>query len=132
MKRIKRTPHKKTAIKVEPFKPLLEVIGTDEDPCFGNFLITDDACKRCGDSEACSIRTQHLLSHERKALSSKKKYRDEEDSQLLDERDAKIKALIKKKKALGVSTKDIRALITSKFNLNKEQALKFLPKTKKK
>jgi hypothetical protein len=59
-KKERREARKKLSKKVDITQPILPIditkFGTEEDPCFGKLHdLTEDACKRCGDSTICSI-----------------------------------------------------------------------------
>jgi TPP-dependent pyruvate/acetoin dehydrogenase alpha subunit len=124
-----RKPKEKTDLKkYDLSKPLIEIIGSDEDPCFGDHLPTDSACKRCGDVELCSIVTAQKLRAERTKLSKTNTYRDEEDEDLMVKRDRRIKKLLEIWQDKGRTKAKMRELLMEKFTIREEEAKKYLKK----
>lgn len=122
-RKAKKKPSKK---KLDLSKPIINIVGSKEDPCFGNHLVTDDACKMCGDAELCAILTAQRLNTERRKLSKKNTYRDEEDEVLMKERDAKIGKTIRVGKKMGNSDKALMKKLKRRFNLSEEESKKYI------
>lgn len=117
---------------VDLSKPIIEVLGTEDDPCFGKHLVTDSACKRCGDSELCAVITAQKQAVERKKLSKENTYRDEEEEVILKERDKKINKTIRVAKKMGNSDKKIRRKLKKRYDLSKAEVNKFIKQWKQK
>lgn len=134
MAKKERKSRKKLSKKTDMTKPILPMdilkFGTDEDPCFGKLHdLTEDACKRCGDSSLCSI----VLNQDTKKLRAK----EEKDGRFKDielsapaptEKD--IKKFIKAKLEKGTITVLIKKQVIKKFGISKEEASKLIKKCK--
>lgn len=126
---MKRKKHKKAKLgKVDLSKPLIEVLGTEDDPCFGHHLVTDSNCKKCGDSEVCAIITAQKLNAERKKLSKKNTFRDDEEEQIMKDRDKKIARTIRVSRKRKLSDKRIIKKLKRRFNLSEAESKKYLSK----
>jgi|SRR5882757_2055996 len=79
-----RKPRKKLSKKFDVLVPVsnitLEQLGSPDDPCFGKlFDPKTDECSRCGDSELCAIRMQHLNTLKRAGIEANSKFKDMEE-----------------------------------------------------
>lgn len=132
----KRESRKKLSKKVDITKPVLPIditkFGTEEDPCFGKLHdLTQDECKRCGDSSLCSIvQNQDTL---------KLRAKEEKDGRFKDlELDApkkeidmkEVKKFIKKKLDSGTISVMVKKQAIKKFGITKEDATKIIKKLK--
>jgi hypothetical protein len=110
----KRKPRKDIVKKVDLLKPLSSIdilkFGTDEDPCFGKlFDLTEDPCRRCGDSTLCQIVSNQKTVAKREEVESNNRFKDLE----LD--DFKAKALIKKLRKKKTSDEAIKNKLERRF-----------------
>lgn len=63
----------------------LSTLGTENDPCFGKLHDSlADACRRCGDSEFCSIATAQNLKVTRAKLEKQNIYKDIEEIKIVE------------------------------------------------
>ena len=111
-------------------KPIIEVLGTEDDPCFGHHLVTDSSCKKCGDSELCAVITAQKQSTERKKLSKDNTYRDDEEEVIMKERDKKINKTIRVGVKMGNNDKKLIKKLKSRYNLSETESIKYIKKWK--
>ena len=136
MAKDKRESRKKLAKKVDMSKPIMPIditkFGTDDDPCFGKLHdLTEDACKRCGDSSICSIvmnqDTLKLRANEEK----NGRFKDLELAGIKKSDPKEIKSYIKKLQDKGTMRLMIRKKVMSKFGLDRDEVNKLITKIKK-
>lgn len=129
-----RKSRDKVRKKVDITKPLQPIdilkFGTDDDPCFGKYHdLTEDECKRCGDSSICSIVCNQVTIGLREEQESTKRFKDLELVKGKDD-NKEIKKFIKDKTKKGVSALKITKQLVSKFSLDKSDAKKLVKKYK--
>lgn len=135
MAKKERKSRKKISKKVDITKPILPIdilkFGTDEDPCFGKLHdLTEDACKRCGDSTLCAIVCDQVTKGLRQEAESNNRFKDLEiDKPNVDEKE--IKKFIKTKLKEGTISLVITKKVVQKYKLTKEEAKKLVRKYKK-
>ena len=130
----KRKERNQLSKKVDITKPLdvleIEKLGTDDDPCFGKLHdLTEDACKRCGDSHICQIVFNGKTKAMRDDIESKNRFKDLE----LDKNEintGEIKKFIKSKLSKGVISLKIVKQLQNKFGIEKQEARKLVKKYK--
>lgn len=116
-----REPREKTE-QVDFLKPIdIKKIGTSDDPCFGKLYdLSEEACKRCGDSELCAVVfSQTKAKKVRKKVESKNRFKDLE----LDE-PKENKALAKwvaERKKEGKKRSEIIKLAKRTFGSTREE-----------
>lgn len=96
-------------------KPIdITKFGTSEDPCFGKlYNLSTHECKRCGDSELCSIIFGQSLNKERKKIEKTNAFKDTQ----------KIPRMyFEKKKNKGTSFNIAYKLAKNKFDITKKEA----------
>lgn len=86
MGKIHRKPRKKMSKILDTLKPItIEMLGTEDDPCFGKFLEPKaPECQRCGDSEICAIAMQQKLQAVRAKAEKEGTFKDLESEKLAD------------------------------------------------
>ena len=114
----------KTDLEVEDrelLKPLdILSLGGDNDPCFGKeYDLTMDECRRCGDSELCSIAFSQKLNLQRQDIENRKDFKDVAKKKLSKEEKHTLK-LIKKE----LKPSEIRKKLMKKFGISKDEARK--------
>ena len=95
----KREPRKKTK-GIDFLQPVdFSNIGTPDDPCFGkHYNLSTDECKRCGDSELCSVLFAINLNKDRAKIEKKQEFKD-----LNDNNNQALENWVKSKKREGLS-----------------------------
>ena len=111
----------------EFLKPLdILSLGGDNDPCFGKeYDLTEDECRRCGDSELCSIAFSQKLNLQRETLEKQKDFKDLGKTPLSKEETYTLKLIKKELKA-----SEIRKKLMKKFNLSKDEARQLIKSLK--
>lgn len=129
MAKEKRKARKKLSKTVDITKPITPMditkFGTEDDPCFGKLHdLTEDACKRCGDSTLCSIAFNQGTLRLREQEESKGRFKDLEiDAPKKTKEDTKeINKFIKKKLKDGTVSLVLARLLVSKFKITKVRA----------
>jgi len=135
MAKDKRESRKKLSKKVDMSKPIMPIditkFGTDEDPCFGKLHdLTEDACKRCGDSSICSIVMNQDTLKLRAAEEKDNRFKDLELGAAKPS-DKEIKNFIKKLIDKGNMRLMIRKKVMTKFGLSRDEVNKYITKIKK-
>lgn len=110
---------KKKRVNLDPLVPVsLDMIGSDNDPCFGKgYDLSTDECKQCGDSELCAIKFAAELGKTRKQLEQENNYKDLES--LVD-----TKAVYKTIRALkrkNLKMSEILDRLQAKYELSREE-----------
>lgn len=110
---------KKKKVNLDPLVPVsLDMIGSDNDPCFGKgYDLSTDECKQCGDSELCAIKFAAELGKTRKQLEQENNYKDLES--LVD-----TKAVYKTIRALkrkNLKMSEILDRLQAKYELSREE-----------
>jgi len=121
----KRVKRKKLDIsEAELLKPLdITKFGSDDDPCFGKlYNLNTSECKRCGDSEICSIVFSQNQNINRKKIEKNNRFKDIE----LEHDD--IITYIKKLKTKKIKKYKIIKLVKNKYNLTKDEVVKIMKK----
>lgn len=97
--KIKRKARNKMSKIHDTLKPItLEMLGTEDDPCFGKHLDPkNETCARCGDCEICAIVMQQNNHLKRAEVESKGTFKDleEKDLKLVDK--AEVKKMVRKR-----------------------------------
>lgn len=97
--KIQRKARNKMSKKIDILKPVtLDMLGTEEDPCFGKFNDPKSPeCSRCGDCELCAIVMQQNLHLKRAKIEAESKFKDleEKDMQLADPK--KVRKMVKRR-----------------------------------
>lgn len=94
-----RVSHKKRKMAIDLSKPLdINIIGSEDDPCFGKLhSLTAEECRRCGDSEVCSIITaQNVNAKKRSKAHKEHKFKDLEEAELIEQQNKIIKKALTK------------------------------------
>lgn len=135
MAKDKRESRKKISKKVDMSKPLMPIditkFGTDDDPCFGKLHdLTQDECKRCGDSSLCSIVMNQDTLKLRAAEEKGNRFKDLELGAAKPS-DKEIKTFIKKLLDKGTMRLKIRSKVIAKFGLSRDEVNKLITKIKK-
>lgn len=107
----------------------LDLIGSDNDPCFGKLYDgTASECRRCGDSEVCIIAMGQRNAKVRAEIESKQRFKDIEEEEFktnLMQVSRYIEEKIDSKKSqrvkLSSMIKDVQEIICAK-DATKEQA----------
>lgn len=103
-------------------------IGTDNDPCFGkSYDLTTSECKKCGDSELCSIAFSMKMKKERRKINVEEDFKDIE---LEIDKDKAFK-YIRKLKKNGEDRKSIIKSLSKEFDTTTEIAGIFYKKWRK-
>ncbi len=103
-------------------------IGTDRDPCFGKLYdLTTPECKKCGDSELCSIATAMRMKKERNKVNVEQDFKDLE----LEIDKDKAFRMFKKLKKNGEDRKTIIRKVAKEFDTTVEIATVFYKKWRK-
>lgn len=133
MAKKERKSRKKLSKTTDMSKPIIPMdilkFGTDDDPCFGKlFDLTEDACKRCGDSSLCSIVQNQDTKKLRAEQEEKGRFKDLELKPAPDMKE--IKKFILKKIKAGTLNIKIKKLVISRFGLSKDEVNKLIKKLK--
>lgn len=97
----------------------LKDIGSDKDPCFGKgYDLSTSECKRCGDSEFCSIAMAQNLNITRKELEKANSYKDMDST--LDV--PTVKKYMKKLISNGSKRSEVIRLSKERYELSREDA----------
>lgn len=88
MGNITRKPRKKLSKIMDTLKPItIDMLGTEEDPCFGKHLNPKaPECQRCGDSEICAIAMQQRLQIKRAEVEKNGNFKDLEEEKKADQK----------------------------------------------
>lgn len=122
---------KKKEEPIDLSKPIdLKKIGTPEDPCFGkSYDPRSSDCKICGDIEICAIAQLQNNKIQRELLAREKDFKDLDEANFLNEKDAKeAKRLIEKYKSRGYSKYKIKAKLRNDLNLDSERLKELMKK----
>lgn len=119
-----RKPRKKTE-GIDFLKPIdFSKIGTQDDPCFGkHYNLSTDECKRCGDSELCSVLFSLKLNKDRAKIESKESFKD-----LNDNDNKALENWVKNKKKEGLSRSQIIKKAKLTFGSTREEIKKIFNK----
>lgn len=136
MAKEKRKSRKKLTKTVDITKPILPIditkFGTDDDPCFGKLHdLTDDACKRCGDSTLCSIVLNQNTLKLRANEENNGRFKDLELAKSEPDNKEIIKFIKAKLKKGTVSVLLVKKLV-QEFGISKETAKELVKKQKSK
>lgn len=101
---------------IDLLKPIdILKLGTDEDPCFGKLHdLKAPECKRCGDSEFCSIIMAQNLHLKRDKLNKSKDFLDLEEAKIVKDMD-KVKLFIQSLYNRGLPYLKVRVKVNKKF-----------------
>lgn len=110
---------KKKRVNLDPLVPVsLDMIGSDNDPCFGKgYDLSTDECKQCGDSELCAIKFAAELGKTRKQLEQENNYKDLES--LIDT--AAVFKSIRAYKRKDLKMSEILDRLQARYELSREE-----------
>lgn len=108
------------SVKTSVFKPInLDVLGGNEDPCFGKLYdLSTQECRMCGDSELCCIKTANHLGKTRKELEEQNNFKDLDDK--IDR--VGLKKYFRGLKRKGKTKKEIIQAFQDKYKLTLHEA----------
>lgn len=139
MAKEKRKSRKELTKKIDITQPILPIditkFGTEDDPCFGKLHdLTEDACKRCGDSTICSIVMNQDTKRLREEEESNNRFKDLEIDAPVKPvpqfTKKEINKFIKGKLKEGTIRLVLVKKLVTKFGITKEEAKELIKNQK--
>lgn len=115
---------------VDFLKPIdISKFGTKDDPCFGKlYNLSTPECKRCGDSELCSVVFAQNMKKVREGEKSKTRFKDEE---LEVNNNPALTKWVKEKVEEGITRQEIIKKAKRTFGSTREEIKKIYKNVQK-
>jgi hypothetical protein len=117
IKRKARSTQKKKGLSL--LKPItMEMMGTEEDPCFGKHLDPrTPECSRCGDSEICAVMMHHNNALLKAKAEKDNKFMDLEGDKLADPKEVKKKVKLRIRELIKIKDQPIEKVVDDVHNI---------------